>query len=163
MKQRLAIGATLVGDPDVVIFDEPTNGLDPEGIAEVRNILKKVASGGKTVLMASHILDEVEKVCTHVAIIKNGNLLANGNVGSILSSNLFMEIGTLDIDKLKEDLSSMPAFIKISLKKGFFECEVNKAVQISAISTALVERGHVITHLVSRKRSLEKEFLEIVK
>jgi ABC-2 type transport system ATP-binding protein len=163
MKQRLAIGATLVGDPDVVIFDEPTNGLDPEGIAEVRNILKKVASGGKTVLMASHILDEVEKVCTHVAIIKNGNLLANGNVGSILSSNLFMEIGTLDMDKLKEDLSSMPAFIKISLKKGFFECEVNKAVQISAISTALVERGHVITHLVSRKRSLEKEFLEIVK
>lgn len=163
MKQRLAIGATLVGDPDVVIFDEPTNGLDPEGIAEVRNILKKVADSGKTVIMASHILDEVEKVCTHVAIIKKGNLLATGNVGSILSSNLFFEIGSTDLVKLKSELQAMPAFLNIVDKETYLECEVNDTVNIEKVSHALFSKGHVLTHLVSRKRSLEKEFLEIIK
>lgn len=163
MKQRLAIGATLVGEPDVVIFDEPTNGLDPEGIAEVRNILTKVAQGGKTVIMASHILDEVEKVCTHVGIIKKGNLLAVGNVGSILSSNQFIEIGAVDNEKLKADLQGMPAFIKISEKKKYLECEVSNNVDSARISKALYEKGNVITHFVSKKRSLENEFLEIIK
>ena len=163
MRQRLAIGATLIGDPDVVIFDEPTNGLDPQGIAEVRNILKKVASTGKTVLMASHILDEVEKVCTHVAIIKNGILRASGKVGSILSPNKFIEVGVKNGGELLKDLMNNAAFIKITPVDDFFECEVDNAVEISDISEFLVKKGYTITHLVSRKRSLEQEFLEITK
>ena len=91
MKQRLAIAATMVGDPSVLIFDEPTNGLDPAGIAEVRETIQNIASQGKTIFMASHILDEVEKVCSHVAIIKNGDLLATGEVGSILSKEITVE------------------------------------------------------------------------
>lgn len=163
MRQRLAIGATLIGDPDVVIFDEPTNGLDPQGIAEVRNILRKVASSGKTVLMASHILDEVEKVCTHVAIIKNGILRASGKVGSILSPNKFIEIGVQNGGELLNDLMNNDAFIRITPVNDFFECEVGNAVEISDISEFLVKKGYTITHLVSRKRSLEREFLEITK
>ena len=87
MKQRLAIAAAMIGNPDVLIFDEPTNGLDPQGIAEVRHTINKIAKQGKTIIMASHILDEVEKICSHVAIIKNGNLLATGTVGSIISND----------------------------------------------------------------------------
>ncbi len=163
MKQRLAIGATLVGDPDVVIFDEPTNGLDPEGIAEVRNILHKVAKSGKTVIMASHILFEVEKVCTHVAIIKKGNLLAVGKVGSILSSNKFIEIGCVDNSRLGMELLEMPAIIRIEGNNEYFECEVSDTVKVEQLSNALIEKGHTITHLISKKRSLEKEFLQIIK
>lgn len=162
MKQRLAIGATLIGNPDVIIFDEPTNGLDPEGIAEVRNILKEVASGGKTVILASHMLDEVEKVCTHVAIIKKGNLLAVGKVGSIISSNKFIEIGATEMDKLKATITEMPAFVKVQKDKDVYECEVLKSVEISTISKALFEKGLVITHLVERNISLEQEFLQII-
>ena len=74
MKQRLAIASTLLGDPDILVFDEPTNGLDPAGIAEIRELIKDLNRKGKTIIMASHILDEVEKVCTHVAIIQKGVL-----------------------------------------------------------------------------------------
>jgi ABC-2 type transport system ATP-binding protein len=78
MKQRLAIGAALLGDPDVLVFDEPTNGLDPVGIAEIRELIKELSKRGKTIIMASHLLDEVEKVCTHVAILKRGTLITAG-------------------------------------------------------------------------------------
>ncbi|MEY3420595.1 MAG: hypothetical protein RIR48_880, partial [Bacteroidota bacterium] len=108
MKQRLAIAATLIGDPEVLIFDEPTNGLDPQGIAEVREILQKIARSGKTVIMASHILDEVEKICTHVAIIKKGQLLATGPVGSIINSDITVELAANDMDKLKTFLATLP-------------------------------------------------------
>lgn len=161
MKQRLAIGATLIGSPDVVIFDEPTNGLDPEGIAEVRDILKNVAASGKTVLMASHILDEVEKVCSHVAIIKNGNLLATGTVGSILSTDMTFEIMSDNPDRLLEVLDSNPLIKKVFRQKSFFECAVEQNANIAEISRYLNEKDIIITHLVSRKRKLEEEFLQI--
>src|SRR5215210_5683253 len=80
MKQRLAIASCLLGNPEVMVFDEPTNGLDPVGIAEIRELIKKLNMEGKTIIMASHLLDEVEKVCTHVAILKRGEVLANGDV-----------------------------------------------------------------------------------
>ncbi|MBS1573854.1 MAG: ATP-binding cassette domain-containing protein, partial [Bacteroidetes bacterium] len=78
MKQRLAIAATLLGDPKVLVFDEPTNGLDPVGIAEIRELIIELRNSGHTIIMASHLLDEVEKVCTHVAILKTGELLTTG-------------------------------------------------------------------------------------
>lgn len=161
MKQRLAIAATLIGKPDVVIFDEPTNGLDPEGIAEVRNILRKVASSGKTVLMASHLLNEVEKICTHVAIIKNGSLRATGEVGAILSKDITVEVAATEEGRLFEMLSGMPWIYGIKRKKDKIEFQMPDTRNAQEINQTAYDKGIVLNHLVSRKRNLEEEFLEI--
>ncbi len=161
MKQRLAIAATMIGDPEVVIFDEPTNGLDPQGIAEVRNILGRVADSGKTVIMASHILNEVEKICSHVAIIKYGKLLATGSVGSILSNDLIMEIGSDELDRLREFLNSIPWIKKIDSKKGFLECNIEAGHKAAEMNKIAFDQGITLTHLVARKKNLEQEFMEI--
>lgn len=163
MKQRLAIGATLIGEPDVVIFDEPTNGLDPQGIAEVRTTLKDIASTGKTVIMASHILDEVEKICSHVAIIKKGNLLATGSVGSILSSDTTVEIGASDLDGLKNVLSNISAIKNMQTHTNFLECSIENESEFEYIVKTCIDAGIVPTHVIKRKRRLEEEFLEITK
>jgi ABC-2 type transport system ATP-binding protein len=163
MKQRLAIAATLIGDPEVLIFDEPTNGLDPQGIAEVRNLLKRIAGMGKTVIMASHILDEVEKICSHVAIIKEGKLLAIGPVGAILSSDIFVEIASNDMAKLKIFLTELAWVKQIDRKNQHFECVIDQAIKVEDFNKAAFENGIILTHLVARKRKLEEEFLEITK
>jgi ABC-2 type transport system ATP-binding protein len=163
MKQRLAIAATMVGNPEVIIFDEPTNGLDPQGIAEVRETLQNVAATGKTVIMASHILDEVEKICSHVAIIKNGHLLATGTVGSILSNDITVEISSENKDKLNEFLSGYKGVGNIIEKNGNLEFNLAEEIPIGMLSNDLFKKGIVLTHLVARKKRLEEEFLEITK
>jgi len=161
MKQRLAIAATLIGDPEVVIFDEPTNGLDPEGIAEVRSTLQAIADQGKTVIMASHILAEVEKICSHVTIIKQGRLLASGPVGSILSSDMTIEIGSSDNQGLIQQLEKEPLIKSIKVANGIIECTAEVGTSTAMITKMASQSGIDITHLVSRKRKLEEEFLEI--
>jgi ABC-2 type transport system ATP-binding protein len=161
MKQRLAIAATLIGDPEVVIFDEPTNGLDPEGIAEVRNTLLEIASRGKTVIMASHILDEVEKICSHVAIIKKGRLLATGAVGSILSNDITVEIAAHDNEMLIAFLRSHPKIKDIELQDHFIECKAQQDMDVADLNAEAQKNGIRIKHLVSRKKRLEEEFLQI--
>ena len=161
MKQRLAIAATLIGDPQVVIFDEPTNGLDPEGIAEVRNTLQTIADQGKTVIMASHILAEVEKICSHVTIIKQGKLLASGPVGSILSSDMTLEISSSDNERMISILKANPLIKSIELKGNMIECTADTDISISSINKQATMENIDVTHLVSRKRKLEEEFLEI--
>jgi ABC-type multidrug transport system ATPase subunit len=161
MKQRLAIAATMVGDPDILIFDEPTNGLDPTGIAEVRETIKNVAAQGKTIFMASHILDEVEKVCSHVAIIKNGNLLATGAVGSILGKDLTVEIAAKDNDILRGLFSDLNYISKIENHPQWLSLSVKEGFGASDLSQLAFDKGIVLTHLVERKRSLEQEFLQI--
>jgi ABC-2 type transport system ATP-binding protein len=163
MKQRLAIAATLIGDPDVVIFDEPTNGLDPQGIMEVRSTLSKIAARGKTVLMASHILDEVEKICTHVTIIKRGKLLATGPVGSILSKDLTIEVASQNNELLIGFLRSREDVKNISQKNGIIECQVDQKLDVSEFSKSIFNNGIIPTHFVARKKRLEEEFLEITK
>ncbi|NNE16274.1 MAG: ABC transporter ATP-binding protein [Saprospiraceae bacterium] len=163
MKQRLAIAATLIGDPEVVIFDEPTNGLDPQGIKEVRSTLKKIASRGKTVIMASHILDEVEKICSHVAIIKRGKLLATGPVGAILNNDLTIEVASKDIEQLLGFLRSDLKIKNINQLDKFIECQVSSDFDIGTLNANAFKHGINLTHLVSRKRRLEEEFLEITK
>ena len=163
MKQRLAIAATLIGDPDVLIFDEPTNGLDPQGIAEVRGILTRIAGMGKSVIMASHILAEVEKICSHVAIIKKGRLLATGPVGAILSNDITIEVASEDMEQLQRVLSSKPYVTRIEKVGGWYECLVNEDVNVTEFSRALFNDEVTPTRLVARKRRLEEEFLEITK
>lgn len=163
MKQRLAIAAALIGNPDVLIFDEPTNGLDPQGIAEVRETIKSIAATGKTVIMASHILDEVEKICSHVAIIKNGKLLATGTVGSILSHNTQVELTVSDMSKLKEIVDNKPGITIIKELPERYLLEIEDGISVQEISESLFKNNLIVTHLVARKRTLEEEFLEITK
>ena len=161
MKQRLAIAATLIGDPDVVIFDEPTNGLDPEGIAEVRTTLKSIANRGKTVIMASHILDEVEKICTHVTIIKKGKLMATGSVGSILSDDMIIEVGALNQELLIEVLKNYTGINKVRKVNQHLECSVDPTFDISRLNSVAINQGVKINRLVARKTRLEEEFLQV--
>ena len=163
MKQRLAIAAAMVGDPEVLIFDEPTNGLDPQGIAEVRETIIEIAGNGKTILMASHILDEVEKTCSHVAIIKNGNLMATGTVGAILSDDIIIEIGSASLAELRTLLISIPQIRKIEQDNQHFTLQVDKDLSTSKLNSMAFQKGITLTHLVSKQKSLESEFLEITK
>jgi len=161
MKQRLAIAATLIGDPEVVIFDEPTNGLDPEGIAEVRGTLKEIANRGKTVIMASHMLDEVEKICSHVAIIKRGKLLATGPVGSILSEDMTIEINADNKESLRNFLETIPQIKSVTQIGNILECSADATIDLAILNSKANSLGISLTHLVARKRKLEEEFLEI--
>ena len=163
MKQRLAIASCLLGTPDVLIFDEPTNGLDPVGIAEIRNLIKQVASEGRTIIMASHLLDEVEKVCTHMAILKKGNLLATGSVDEILSNEDIAEVGAANTIQLMEVMKAFPGYNKISTGDHSF---VNVTFPLGTASPETInkfcyEKGIVLSHLQLKKKSLEARFLEM--
>src|SRR6185437_5806121 len=113
MKQRLAIASCLLGSPSVLIFDEPTNGLDPVGIAEIRELMKRLYREGKTIIMASHLLDEVEKVCTDMAILKRGELITSGKVKEILSSEDIVELSAADNRRLFELLNGLSGKSKV--------------------------------------------------
>ena len=162
MKQRLAIASCLLGNPSVLIFDEPTNGLDPVGIAEIRELMKELHRQGKTIIMASHLLDEVEKVCTHVAILKNGELVTSGKVNEILSSEDIIETAALDNKKLFEILLKMNADIKVidenAVIKIFFP--PGKA-DLAAVNSYCFNNGLVLNHLILKRKSLETRFFEL--
>ena len=162
MKQRLAIGAALLGSPDVLVFDEPTNGLDPVGIAEIRSLIKQLAQQGKTIIMASHLLDEVEKVCTHVAILKQGSLVASGNVDEIFVHEDMVEVSSRDNDKLKNTINSLTGITRIKEEEGrlllyFPMGEAN----LEAVNQHCFNNGVVLNHLQLKKKSLETKFFEL--
>lgn len=161
MKQRLGIAGAMIGDPDVLIFDEPTNGLDPQGIAEVRDTIVNIGKQGKTIIMASHILDEVEKVCTHVSIIKNGNHLISGSVGSIISDDVQVEIAASNLGDLKNMLSNDSRISKLVEKEGKLVLFVDSEFSTAEINQMAHNNGITLTHLVAKAKSLESEFLEI--
>jgi len=163
MKQRLAIAATLIGDPKVLIFDEPTNGLDPQGISEVRDVLTRVASNGNTVIMASHLLDEVEKICSHVAIIKDGVLRKTGEVGALLNNDAQVHIAAEDMMGLENMLLGLPYIRNVVKRDHFIECNLSKDQNVAELNAKAFQQGLLLTHLVSKKQSLEDEFLEITK
>ncbi|MBC8173854.1 MAG: ABC transporter ATP-binding protein [Chitinophagales bacterium] len=161
MKQRLSIGAALLGDPEVLLLDEPTNGLDPQGIAEVRALIQKVAEMGKTIVLASHLLDEVEKVCTHVAVIKNGNLLAEGSVREIIKGDKQIEIGGSDNDKIASLLHSYKGVKSITKEKDYLLISVEEGTMPAEINRYLLDNGFDVNHVALRKKRLEEQFLEL--
>jgi ABC-2 type transport system ATP-binding protein len=163
MKQRLALAACLVGNPDVLILDEPTNGLDPEGMVEMRQIIQKIAAQGKTIILASHILDEVEKICSHVAILKKGKLLASGAIGSILNKQPTVEAGAADLENLHRLLSSVPLVQKISRQENRLVLELAPGRTPEDLNRLAFAQGIVLDHLVLKRQSLEVEFLEITR
>lgn len=163
MKQRLGIAAALLGDPQVLVLDEPTNGLDPEGIAEVRETVLSQVERGKTLILASHILSEVEKICSHVAILKQGELLASGSVSELLTEEEIVEFSSEDNNTLKKLLSDSKLVSDIRVENGLLVAFLVKGKKIHDLNSFAFEKNIVLSHLVSRKKSLEAQFLELVK
>jgi ABC-2 type transport system ATP-binding protein len=162
MKQRLAIGAALLGNPDVLVFDEPTNGLDPVGIAEIRELIKSLAASGKTIIMASHLLDEVEKVCTHVAILKKGTLLTAGPVDEVLAQEDIVEISAASVNELEAVVTEMGGYTKLKKHPNCLQLFYQTGTaQLDTINKYCFNKGITLQQLQLKKKSLETKFFEL--
>ncbi len=163
MKQRLAIASVLLGNPEVLVLDEPANGLDPEGIAEVRQIIIKEAEKNKTIILASHILDEVEKVCSHVGVLKNGEMIAQGKVNELLLSKNPLVVSAENIDLLEEEIIRSGLSESVSRENNDLLVILKKGYNTSDLNAYAFNKGLVLTKIEQRKKSLESHFLELVK
>ncbi|HTD92711.1 MAG TPA: ABC transporter ATP-binding protein [Chitinophagaceae bacterium] len=167
MKQRLAIASTLLGNPNILVFDEPTNGLDPAGIAEIRELIRQLNREGKTIIMASHILDEVEKVCTHVAIIQKGVLKANGSVRDVMASStgavasVEIELVSDNLAALEQALKQLPGILHLSNSGTSLNLLCEESLTGTKINQFCFDNGIVLSQLNLKRKSLEKRFLEI--
>jgi len=161
MKQRLAIASALVSDPIILILDEPTNGLDPMGIAEIREIIKKIAADGKTIILASHLLDEVQKVCTHFAVLRRGTLMHVGPVDDVGKGEEIVEVQAYH-DDLGILLQEFMGSASIKKENGLFQVMMKDGFHSKDLNHFLFDKGIVASHLATRKKSLEKQFLEIL-
>ncbi len=163
MKQRLGIAAALLGNPDVLVLDEPTNGLDPEGIAEIREIIIKIAKEGKTIIIASHILDEVEKVCTHVAILKKGKVISSGSVKRLLSGQEAIHIVTQKQDEFIEAIVREGMVKNIEKSEDELILTLNKGYSPGNLNEFAFKNGFVLEKIEVKKQNLETQFLELIK
>jgi ABC-2 type transport system ATP-binding protein len=162
MKQRLAIASALLNDPEILILDEPTNGLDPQGIHEIRQIITEIASKGTTILLASHLLDEVEKICSHVIVIRNGIKLYSGSVDEMTASKGFIELKIeKDEEKLLAALELHPSVKKVLKNHEIIIAALRDDISATEMNTFLFEKGLFLSHLVKRKPSLEQQFLDL--
>jgi len=163
MKQRLAIANALLGNPRVLLLDEPTNGLDPEGIAEIRELIIQLNQQGITIIMASHLLDEVEKVCTHVAVLKKGDLLLSGDVKEAFRNEDLLEAGAEDIQQLYAVLGQLPGIKGIHIAGNVVRMSVKDQSAVADINRFCFEHGIVLNHLSLKKKSLESKFMELTR
>lgn len=162
MKQRLAIAAALLGDPKILVLDEPTNGLDPVGIMEIRELIIELSKKGHTIIMASHLLDEVEKVCTHVAILKTGTLITSGPVHDVLVDEDIVELSATNIGALKEIVKEFPGVHQTVSSEHFVQLYFEKgAAQLDAVNQFCFDKGIVLTHLLLKRKRLEEKFFEL--
>ena len=163
MKQRLAIASALLNDPEILILDEPTNGLDPQGIHQIRDIIKQIAAKGTTILLASHLLDEVEKVCTHVIVLRKGEILYSGIVDGMSANEGFFELEAEDIENLIMVLKTHPAIDKTTIENGKVFVFLKSTLESKDLNQFLFSNNILLSHLVKRKNSLEEQFLELTK
>jgi ABC-2 type transport system ATP-binding protein len=161
MKQRLAIASALLNDPEILILDEPTNGLDPQGIHQIRELIKEIAKNGTTILLASHLLDEVEKVCTHVVVLRKGVNLYSGRVDELISSHGFFELKTHQKDQLISLIEAHPNFSHTKIENDLITAFLEQPMEAEAFNRLLFKNGIVLSHLVKRKESLEEQFLQL--
>ena len=162
MKQRLAIAAALLGDPKVLVLDEPTNGLDPVGIAEIRELMIALNKQGHTIIMASHLLDEVEKVCTHVAILKRGELITTGHVNDVLVDDDIVEIGADNMDALVAAVYNYRQDIKVTRDENKIQLILPKGTaKLDEINSYCFSKDIVLNHLLFKKKRLEAKFFEL--
>lgn len=163
MKQRLSIGAALLADPPVLILDEPTNGLDPEGIAEIRVLIRDIAQQGKTIILASHLLDEVQKVCTHFCILKNGNKVHEGQVNDITGNTRQLRLSSHNPDELLAALQNHPGLTNISVNEKELNADLLPGTTSAEINQYCFDQGITLSTLQPVNRTLEQEFLTILK
>lgn len=163
MKQRLAIASALLADPPVLILDEPTNGLDPQGIVEIRELIGNVASQGKTILIASHLLDEVQKVCTHFSVLNFGKKIYDGSVEEAMNQDPKIELASKDMKALKTSLSKCNLVLDLQANSQHLIIKLKEGKGTGELNSYLINRGIVLTHLVEKKSTLEAEFLKILK
>ncbi len=161
MKQRLAIASALLNDPEILILDEPTNGLDPQGIHQIRAIIQKIASQGTTILLASHLLDEVEKVCSHVVVLRKGENLYTGRVDEMISTFGFFELKSDNLELLNQQLSEFSEIEKTTTSNETITAHLKVDMSALELNQRLFKNNIVLTHLVKRKESLEEQFLQL--
>lgn len=161
MKQRLAIASALLNDPEILILDEPTNGLDPQGIHQVRDIIRLIASQGTTILLASHLLDEVEKVCSHVLVLRFGKILYNGKVDEMVNHNAYFELQSSNNQQLIEVLKNHPELENYENNEEKIIAHFKTQVDSAELNRFFFEKGISLNHLVKRKQSLEEQFLTL--
>lgn len=162
MKQRLAIASVLLGDPEVLIFDEPTNGLDPQGIAEIRNLIIDLARRGQTIILASHLLDEVQKICSHVAIMRRGQKLFAGPIGALSEKTDVLELATEDLEGLASALEGIDGIYDIKKEGPLLLVSAHGKLTSGELNRLLIEKGIVLSHLSRRHKSLEQEVLKLL-
>ncbi len=161
MKQRLAIASSLLCDPEVMILDEPTNGLDPQGIAEIRELIIQIGREGKTIILASHLLDEVQKVCSHFGVLKQGKMIYSGSVEEVSKGVNIVEVRA-DDDRAYNLLHNSDLVEKVDKDANMYTITTADGTGAKEINRYLYENGVTISHLVTQKKSLEKQFLEIL-
>jgi ABC-2 type transport system ATP-binding protein len=160
MKQRLGIASTLLRDPELIILDEPTNGLDPAGTKEIRDLIPQLAHESRAVLLCSHLLHEVELVCDHVAIVKQGTVIANAPIKELLSNGNLLQIKVNDIAKATAILSSLSWIKSVKKEDEYLVVDVPKD-RSADVNLALAEKGILVSELVNRSASLESVFLQL--
>ena len=163
MKQRLAIASALLNDPEILILDEPTNGLDPKGIAQVRDIIFKIAAKGTTILLASHLLDELEKVCSHVLVLQKGKQIYFGPVTALTTDHGYFELDATDDAALLEALEENKHIKTVEQQGTLVLAYPNEALEIETLSKTLTSKGIVLTHLAKKHKTLEEQFLNLTK
>ncbi len=162
MKQRLAIAAALLGSPKVLVLDEPTNGLDPVGIAEIRELIVELKNAGHTIIMASHLLDEVEKVCTHAAILKTGELLTTGEVDEIMQDEDVVEVSASNLEQLAAVLQEFSQHVHIHDANSTVHLTLPKgSAKLEDVNSFCFSKGIVLNHLLLKKKRLEARFFEL--
>ncbi|MQP24122.1 ATP-binding cassette domain-containing protein [Flavobacterium sp. LMO8] len=161
MKQRLAIASALLNDPEILILDEPTNGLDPQGIRQIRDLIKIIANQGTTILLASHLLDEVEKVCSHVIVLRYGVTLYQGTVDGMLANEGFFELQADNFDDMIQAVSQHPSVDKIEIQDGKALVYLKATLEAGELNQYLFNKNIVLTHLLKRRTSLEEQFLKL--
>jgi ABC-2 type transport system ATP-binding protein len=160
MKQRLALAATMLGDTDLVILDEPANGLDPEGMREIREIILRLHEQGRTIFLSSHLLWEVERTCTHVAIIKNGRIVRQASVSEMTAGTVTAGLRGGDAETLLAIVGDYPGAVTVTRQADLVIAELRDD-DLAALNAFVAGRGISLSHLALRQRSLEDVFIEL--
>ena len=162
MKQRLALAAALVSEPEVMVLDEPTNGMDPQGIADIRNLILDIAASGTTIFLASHLLDEVQKICSHVAVLEKGRKIFDAPVDKILEGDEYIEVWAEDSELLHQLLREFKGLEDLSRERDKYIIKLSAGPTKKDLHKYLIDKGVYPTHFVSKSGTLESKFLELL-
>ena len=160
MKQRLALAATMLNDPELIVLDEPANGLDPQGMKEIREIIRILAGRGKTIFLSSHLLWEVERTCTHLSIVRKGRIVATGTVAEVVSGASAAFLKAEDLDALAAALEGYPGASSVRRSGGGVIATL-ESDDLASVNRYLAGLGIHVSHLAPHRQSLEDAFMDL--